>query len=219
MAMSMARDLPGRAGAACARPLGRVLIVDDHPFYADGLAAMLRQESLVLASATVDSVTDAILYLESYPDTDLILLDLGLPGESGLALFGALSSLGLAVPVVIISSNDDELVIRSARKAGAMGYLSKAADRGMLVRMVRQVSAGESFFPDRMPAEAHPCYLTPRQQEVLRLLADGLPNKQICRQLELTDHTVKSHLKAIFSQLGVHNRTECVAQARAMGLL
>ncbi|MDX1633584.1 MAG: response regulator transcription factor [Marinobacter sp.] len=210
-------DRPGSVVAA--PPVGRVLIVDDHPFFTDGLAAILRQESLVLQVGRADSVAAGIRYLKAHPDTGLVLLDLGLPGEGGMVFFSELDALGLAVPVVVISSTEDERVIRGAHQTGAMGYMSKAAGRATLVRMVRQVSRGERFFPELALAEPTSCYLTPRQQEVLQLLAEGLPNKRICQHLDLTDHTVKTHLKAIFSQLGVHSRTECVARARLLGLI
>lgn len=220
MATSTARRLTGGPNPGPgAMPLGRILIVDDHPFFADGLATILRQENLVAEVGQADTVAAAIGDLKAHPETGLVLLDLSLPGEGGLALFSELYGLGLSMPVVIISSTEDERVIRSAHQAGARGYMSKAAGRATLVSMVRQVSRGECFFPDLATVAPAPCYLTPRQREVLRLLAEGLPNKRICQQLELSDHTVKTHLKAIFSQLGAHNRTECVAQARALGLL
>lgn len=209
----------GPAMGPASLPLGRILIVDDHPFFADGLATILSQENLVNDVAQADSVAAGVRDLQAHPDTALVLLDLGLPGAGGMTLLAQLQELGLETPVVIVTASDDEVVIRSAYKAGAAGYMSKAAGRGTLVRMVRQVSSGRRFFPDLLLAETAPCYLTPRQQEVLRLLAAGLPNKAICRELALSDHTVKTHLKAIFSQLGVHNRTECVAQARALGLV
>ncbi len=85
--------------------------------------------------------------------------------------------------------------------------------------MVQRVSNGQLFYPSLPFPSLSPEHLTPRQLEVLTLLADGLPNKRICQALDLTEHTVTTHLKAIFTHLGVHNRTECVAEARALGLL
>lgn len=199
--------------------LPRILIVDDHPFFLFGLTAILEQEGLAEAVACVGTVADAVDDLRQCPETALVLLDLSLQGEAGLSLFVQLQQLGLPVPVVVISSRDDETSVRAAKAAGAMGFLPKSADRRSLVRMIRKVSQGELFYPSLLAPGVQPDSLTPRQLEVLRLLAQGLPNKRICQLLDLTEHTVKTHLKAVFAYLGVHNRTECVAQARALGLI
>lgn len=199
--------------------LHRALIVDDHPFFLFGLTAILEQEKLVDDVVCVASVADAVEDLRQHPETSLVLLDLTLQGEAGLSLFAELENLGVPVPVVVISSREDETSVRAAKSAGAVGFLPKSADRGSLIRMVRQVSSGQLYYPSlQMPAHA-PETLTPRQLEVLVLLAEGLPNKRICQALNLTEHTVKTHLKAIFALLDAHNRTECVAQARALGLI
>lgn len=200
-------------------PLPRILIVDDHPFFLFGLTAILEQESLARSVACVGTVAEAIEDLRQSPKTALVLLDLSLQGEAGLSLFAGLEQLGLPVPVVVISSREDETSVRAARSAGAVGFLPKSADRRSLVRMIRKVSQGELFYPSLQASALQPDSLTPRQLEVLGLLAEGLPNKRICQLLDLTEHTVKTHLKAIFVHLGVHNRTECVAQARALGLI
>ncbi|MDL0431127.1 response regulator transcription factor [Marinobacter sp. TBZ242] len=200
-------------------PLSRVLIVDDHPFFLFGLTAILEQEQLVNEVVCVTSVTDAVEDLRCHPETSLVLLDLTLQGEAGLSLFSELEGVGVPVPVVVISSREDETSVRAAKSAGAVGFLPKSADRRSLVRMIRRVSGGDLFYPSlQMPAHT-PETLTPRQLEVLVLLAEGLPNKRICQALSLTEHTVKTHLKAIFAHLDAHNRTECVAQARALGLI
>lgn len=199
--------------------LPRVLIVDDHPFFLFGLTAILEQEALAGVVECVDSVAKAIENLRSHPETSLVLLDLTLQGEAGLSLFAELEQIGMPVPVVVISSREDETSVRAAKSAGAVGFLSKSADRRSLVRMIHRVSQGELYYPSLQATAAQPESLTPRQLEVLGLLAEGLPNKRICQALNLTEHTVKTHLKAIFAYLRVHNRTECVAQARALGLI
>ncbi|MEP1215287.1 MAG: response regulator transcription factor [Marinobacter sp.] len=199
--------------------LPRVLIVDDHPFFLFGLTAILEQEKLVDDVGCVASVTDAVEDLRRHPQTSLVLLDLTLQGEAGLSLFAELEGIGLPVPVVVISSREDETSVRAAKSAGAVGFLPKSADRHSLVRMIRRVSTGQLFYPSLQMPSHSPETLTPRQLEVLVLLAEGLPNKRICQVLNLTEHTVKTHLKAIFAHLDAHNRTECVAQARALGLI
>ncbi|MDI9244208.1 response regulator transcription factor [Marinobacter sp. CHS3-4] len=200
-------------------PLPRILIVDDHPFFLFGLTAILEEEALAETVASVGSITEAIDDLRQAPETSLVLLDLTLQGEAGLSLFAEMEQLGLPVPVVVISSREDETSVRAAKSAGAVGFLPKSADRRSLIRMIRRVSQGDLFYPSLQVPASQPEGLTRRQLEVLGLLAEGLPNKRICQVLNLTEHTVKTHLKAIFAHLGVHNRTECVAQARALGLI
>jgi DNA-binding NarL/FixJ family response regulator len=203
----------------CNDPLTRILIVDDHPFFLFGLTAILEEERLARVVACVGTIADAIEDLRQSPETALVLLDLSLQGEVGLSLFAELEQLGLPVPVVVISSREDETSVRAAKSAGAVGFLPKSSDRRSLVRMIQRVSRGELFYPSLQAPVVQADSLTPRQLEVLGLLAEGLPNKRICQVLDLTEHTVKTHLKAIFAHLGVHNRTECVTQARSLGLI
>jgi len=198
----------------------RVLIVDDHPFFVAGLAQALEVTHGVEAVATADSLGEATRALQSAPHPDLILLDVSLPDRGGLGLFGTLETMGLPIPVVVISSRDDEEAVNAARVAGAMGFVAKSCDQRSLARMLSTIAGGGLFFPDAMVATTEtPISLTPRQRDVLALLAEGYPNKRICQKLSLTDHTVKTHLKSLYSTLGVHNRTECANLARNMGLV
>ncbi len=200
-------------------PLGKVLLVDDHALFAQGLAGLLKQESLAAEIFTAPTVEAATLLLARHPDFQLILLDVALEGETGLALLPRLAASPQAPPVVIISSSDDAGAVQAARAAGAHGFLAKSAGRAALVRMVRAVIRGDGYFPGGVAPLGSDMPLTPRQLDVLLLLAQGFPNKRICQSLNLTEHTVKTHLKAIFTQLGVHNRTECVNLARERGWL
>ena len=200
-------------------PLPRVLVVDDHPLYSDGLRTALQDAGLVLEVAIAASVNLAKADLSQHPDTDLVMLDLSLPGESGLQLLQWMETLPCPVPVVVISSCDDETTVATARAAGAVGFMSKSSGRDALCHLLRTVSAGESCFPSLLAIGQGSDHLTPRQYQVLRCLAEGMPNKRICQALGLTEHTVKTHLKSIFQLLGVHNRTACIAQARDMGLI
>lgn len=197
----------------------QVLLVDDHALFAQGLAGIIQQEGLarlVVIVPSVEAATDSLVYQQGF---DLVLLDLALDGEAGLSLFARLSGYGGLPPVVIISSSDDECTVRAARAAGARGFLAKSASRAALVRMMRAVGQGQGYFPGGVAPMNAAVPLTPRQLEVLSLLAQGFPNKRICQSLNLTEHTVKTHLKAIFTQLSVHNRIECVNKARHLGWL
>ena len=202
-----------------ALPFRRVLLVDDHALFAQGLAGLIQQEGLAEAVETVASVEEASDCLMHRQGVELVLLDLSLNGEPGLSLLPRLSGHGPQPPVVIISSSDDECTVRAARAAGARGFLAKSSGRLALISMMRAIRKGDGYFPGGMAPLNRYVPLTPRQLDVLALLAQGFPNKRICQSLDLTEHTVKTHLKAIFTQLGVHNRTECVNQARALGWL
>lgn len=218
--MNVASDSPGPTPRVHARrplPLPRVLIVDDHPLFAQGLAGLLVQAGLAGAVELAETVDQAAGLLASGCSVDLVLLDVSLQGETGLLLLPRLPA--RRPPVVVISSSEDETTVRAAQAAGACGFLPKSAGRTALIAMVRRVRRGGQYFPGRTPVGDHAQSLTPRQREVLALLAQGFPNKRISQSLDLTEHTVKTHLKAIFALLGVHNRTQCVSQARQMGWL
>ena len=128
----------------------RVLIVDDHPFFVAGLAQAMQVTHGVEAVATADSLGKATRVLQSGPHPDLILLDVSLPDRGGLGLFGTLETMGLPIPVVVISSRDDEEVVNAARAAGAMGFVAKSCDQRSLARMLSTIAAGGLFFPDAM---------------------------------------------------------------------
>lgn len=211
--------LQGPGAGAAETVLDQILIVDDHPFFADGLGGILLRHRLASRVDRASTVEEAIEILGRVSATDLVLLDLRLPGEGGLALLPRLDRAGLPIPVVAISSAEDEVTVRAARAAGVQGFMPKSADAGMLSRMIRTIARGDTWFPGSESITEPTARLTPRQQEVLALLAKGFPNKRICQELALTEHTVKTHLKAVFELLGVHNRTECVTRARALGLV
>jgi len=218
--MHVASDCPGsvvgpRAGQPL--PLPRVLVVDDHPLFAQGLAGLLKQAALADAVELAETVDQAAGLLASKCTFDLVLLDVSLQGETGLMLLPRLPL--QKPPVVVISSSEDETTVRAAQAAGACGFLPKSAGRKALAAMVRCVRRGGRYFPGRASVSDQVQTLTPRQREVLALLAQGFPNKRISQSLNLTEHTVKTHLKAIFTLLGVHNRTQCVSQARQQGWL
>jgi len=203
------------AGASCER----ILLVDDHVLFAQGLAALLRQERLAESVINVTSAEKAADYLYHDQKVDLVLLDARLNGEGGLSLFTRLPGYGRRPPIVIVSGNHDEPGVRAALASGASGVLVKSASKTALVQMIQAVKSGQGYFPGNEVTLSSEVPLTRRQRDVLCLLGLGFPNKRICQSLNLTEHTVKTHLKAIFTELKVHNRTECVNKARNLGWL
>ena len=214
-----------RSGAVTASQLGdtlKILVVEDHPVYLDGLRHILNRLDQTTTVLTVESVQQALRYLTEQGDFDLILLDLGLPEEGGLALLNYLQQHKLFVPAIVLSASDSDRDIQHAMQCGASGFISKASNSAEILGSIGRVLSGETCFPNVMPSRtdstAFPA-LTERQKDVLKLVCEGLPNKKICQQLNLTEHTVKSHLKSLFAILDVHNRTECARVAKEWHLL
>ncbi|MCP5161171.1 MAG: response regulator transcription factor [Hahellaceae bacterium] len=204
----------------------RLLVVDDHPLFVEGLSLTLQglpQKVAITAAATAEA---AIRTLKVDPSFDLILLDLSLPDGRGLSLLRHVQLKRLFIPVIVISASEQTVDVDDALRAGANGFIGKGQGRQGILEAIDLVLTGEIYVPpfytssESLPdTNAVTPLLTSRQSEVLLLLAQGLPNKRICSELGLTEHTVKTHLKALFSLLDAHNRTECVRKAERMGLL
>ncbi len=190
----------------------RLLLVDDHRIFLDGLSLALAPLCPDLRVDTAQNAKEAENCLAQH-DYDLILLDLHLPDLPGLDLLQRWQQQGRMTPVAILSASDAGQHARAALDAGALGFIPKSADGDNLRQAVTSVLLGETL--PAPPADKPP--LTPRQLEILRLLADGLPNKAISRELGVSEDTVKTHLKALFQELDVHTRTACVAVARQRG--
>jgi DNA-binding NarL/FixJ family response regulator len=191
-----------------------LLLVDDHRIFLDGLSLALAPLCADLRVQAAYNAAEAEDRLRQQ-DFDLILLDLRLPDLPGLELLQRWQQQGRMTPVAILSASDSSLDAQAALAAGALGFIPKSADGDDLRQAVTRVLLGETL---PAPAADKP-QLTPRQQEILLLLADGLPNKAISRQLGVAEDTVKTHLKALFQELEVHTRTACVSAARQRGLL
>lgn len=191
-----------------------LLLVDDHRIFLDGLSLALAPLCANLQIHTAESAAQAEQCLQN-GEFDLILLDLRLPDVPGLELLQRWQQQGRMTPVAILSASDSNLDAQAALAAGALGFIQKSANSDELRQAVTRVLLGETL---PAPAAEKP-QLTPRQMEILRLLADGLPNKAIGRQLGVSEDTVKTHLKSLFQELDVHTRTACVTVARQRGWL
>ncbi|WP_425914800.1 LuxR C-terminal-related transcriptional regulator [Pseudomonas sp. GWSMS-1] len=139
-----------------------------------------------------------------------------LPDLPGLELLQRWQQQGRMTPVAILSASDSSLDAQAAQAAGALAFISKSANSDELRQAVTRVLLGETL---PVPQTSDKPQLTPRQLEILQLLAEGLPNKSISRQLGVSEDTVKTHLKTLFQELTVHTRTACVSAARQRGWL
>lgn len=192
-----------------------LLLVDDHQIFLDGLILALAPLCADLQIRTAESAAAAEAYLQ-HATFDLILLDLRLPDMPGLELLQRWQQQGRMTPVAILSASDSNLDAQAALAAGALGFISKSANSVLLRQAVTRVLLGETL---PAPQADDKPQITPRQLEILQLLAEGLPNKSISRQLGVSEDTVKTHLKSLFQEFAVHTRTACVSAARQRGWL
>jgi NarL family two-component system response regulator LiaR len=210
----------------------RLLIADDHPVVRDGLAAMLGTQPDFAVVATAANGSEAVR-LSAQLKPDVVLLDLEMPEMDGVEALARIRAASPAVRALVFTAFDTDERILGAVRAGAQGYLLKGAPRDELFRAVRVISQGGSLLQpvvasrllQRMAGPARPANppptaaLTSRETQVLRLMAQGLVNKEIAIQLAISERTVKFHVSAILSKLGAGNRTEAVRLAVQRGLV
>jgi DNA-binding NarL/FixJ family response regulator len=200
----------------------RVLLADDHPVVRAGLASVLSaQRDFQLVGEAGDGERAVALAREQRPN--VVLMDLRMPHMDGIAAIAHITRDLPNVRVLALSTYDGDADIRRALEAGARGYLLKDMLLTQLVSAVRAVHAGERVLPsllaERLLAHSFEPELTERELEVLALVARGLSNKEIARNIGRSSETAKAHLKSIVTKLGVANRTEAVTVALARGLI
>jgi DNA-binding NarL/FixJ family response regulator len=202
----------------------RVLIADDHPLVVGGLREAVlgaTPGAEISVAHDFDSMASA---LESSPDTDLVLLDLTMPGVRGFSGLLFLRSERPATPVIVVSANEDRAVIRHCLEFGAAGFIPKSTALETMREAIVQVLDGGRWTPPDFDPNAQPnressalarrlASLTPQQVRVLMMLSQGLLNKQIAYELSVSEATVKAHVSAILQKLGVESRTQAVILA------
>ncbi|MGQ2909464.1 MAG: response regulator [Aliihoeflea sp.] len=206
----------------------RFVIADDHPLFRGALKHALSS----FGDARIEEVGDfdaAKASVVANDDIDLLLLDLTMPGSSGLSGLVALRGISSNFPVVIVSARDDAETVRRAIELGASGFISKSAGMDQIRRAVETVLAGGIALPDGLDlgeerdAEVSDLIqrlqsLTPQQSRVLTMLAEGLLNKQIAYELGVSEATIKAHVSAILQKLGVDSRTQAVIRLSRIGM-
>ena len=203
----------------------RVLLVDDHQILRVGLARLLdAEEDIEVVGAAGDGAEAVRLVAETHPD--VVLMDLSMPVMDGVAATRAIVAAGSDAKVVVLTSFSDRDRILEALDAGAVGYLLKDAEPDDVLRGVRAAARGDWPIDPRAARlllgegggrPAGPG-LSQREQEVLGLVAAGLPNKLIARRLGISERTVKAHLTRVFERLGVSDRTQAALWAQEHGL-
>jgi len=203
----------------------KIIIADDHPLFRDALTQAVQSgfgDVEIITCGTFSTLQRAI---ESHDNSDLILLDLQMPGAVG---FSALRYLGLRcpqVPVAVVSAHEDVTVVMKAIEHGASGFIAKSSPLAELVTAVKDILQGDVVLPEGIDlsysAEEKNAAnfsqqiesLTPKQFRVLMMLIDGRINREIADELCVAEATVKAHLTEIFKKLGVSNRTQAATQA------
>ena len=203
-----------------------VLAVDDHPLMQQALLRALPELDRGIEVIAAEDRETTLTALARHPDCALVLLDLALPGAHGLDLLAELVRDFPRIPVLVLSATHDRATVGAALAAGARGYVAKTANPQQLVDAVRTVLAGgRSVTHDfaRAPARlqglpVQALGLTQRQADVLHLLVQGKPNKLICRDLRLSEGTVKVHVSAILKALNVHSRAQAIVELTRRGV-
>ena len=210
-----------------------VCLVDDQNLVRQGIRSLLELSPDIRVVAECVDGTQA---LETIPkvDPDVVLLDMRMPGKSGLDVLNAFAAKGEVPPTIILTTFDDDQLVLAGLKAGARGYLLKDVSLDQLVEAVKTVAAGGSLIApmvtqrllagigrmqNQFTSLEQPDPLTERETEILRLMSGGYSNKEIANSLGVAEGTVKNHVSNILSKLGVRDRTRAVLKALELGIV
>lgn len=208
-----------------------ILIVDDHPLFRHALIQAVRYGLPQAQINETASVAELYNRLETGPEPDLILLDLHLPGASGFSALVHVRAQYPTIPIIVVSAHEQANIIQRSIAHGAMGYIPKSAPPVYIGEAIKKVLDGDIWLPPSL-SHAHQDprastetelaeriqSLTPQQFRVLMMVAEGLLNKQIAYELDVSEATIKAHVTAIFRKLGVQNRTQAVLAISALNI-
>lgn len=197
----------------------RLLLIDDHPLFVDGFTTMLAtaRPGWSVTAAHSSAAGCACVAPGERRSFDLVLIDLELPDRDGFATIAAIGAAAPLVPRIVISGRADAAARMRARAGGASGFIVKSLAPATMLAIIDDVAAGRCGFGGTADA-ALPC-LSPRQLDVLTLLAEGHANKEIRFRLDIAERTVRAHLTELFAALGVSTRVNALLRAREIGLI
>jgi DNA-binding NarL/FixJ family response regulator len=212
-----------------------ILVADDHALVRQGLSSILRQLDMRASILEAEDGAAVMRLISGDQALDMVLLDLFMPGAHGFDLLQSVCDLRPEIPVIVLSASEDPGHMRQALDYGAAGYIPKSSSPAVILSALQLIRAGGIYVPPHMlnPAgqnrlgrtealkpsdELDRAGLTERQLEVLSLLGEGKSNKEIARTLQLSENTVKIHVRDVLKALGVNNRTKAAMLARELGL-
>lgn len=207
----------------------RIVVADDHPIVRAGIVGLLETApGIEVVGEAADGAEAVELAASEHPD--LVLMDLRMPGVDGASATASIVAAGGGTRVLVLTTYETDDHILAAIEAGASGYLLKAAPQAEILAGIRAVAAGETVLAPSIAAKlvsrvradaasAAPPALSPREREVLVLVADGRSNPEIAKALYIGEATVKTHLLHVFEKLGVNDRTRAVTRAMELGLI
>ena len=215
----------------------KILLVDDHTLFREGVQLLLKQLDDNVEVMSAGTCKRGLELADAHPDFDLVLLDFELPDQDGFAGLAVLRERHPGLPIVMMSARDDPVTVMEALDRGAMGFIPKTSSTELMLNALRLVLAGGTYIPPEAIAGHAPLSapasgstpmrpsrsitdlgLTGRQIDVLRLLVQGRSNKLICRELDLAEGTVKTHMTAVLRVLRVTNRTQAIIAIAKMGI-
>lgn len=205
----------------------KILIVDDHALFREGLYHVLQELNEQVNILDASDYDGALEYVSTNPDLDLILLDLNMPGKDGFTALDTFTKQYPAMPIVILSASNQLGDIQRALNAGAMGFIPKESTSTVMLNALKLILAGGIYVPPTMAEQINQNLnqresignnLTPRQLQVLRMVVQGHSNKVIAAELNISEATIKMHVTSILRSLGVSNRTQAAMAAEKLGL-
>lgn len=207
--------------------MNKILIADDHPLFRDAIKSIIVESFPSYELLETSNLDDAIALVDENPDTDLILLDLNMPGMDGLTGIVKMRNHAPEIPLGIISAEEDKSIVLQAAGYGAVGFIPKSTTRDTITHAIEQILAGQVYLPADI-IRSNPSgnvstsnkqfeidmksisYLTRKQLQVFEQMAKGNSNKQIAYDMNIAETTVKAHVSAILHKLKVKNRIQAV---------
>ncbi len=206
----------------------KIIIADDHPLFRTAMQQAVRQLLPDVQIEQAESLPELQLVVEQHSDADLVLLDLHMPGAHGFSGLVFLRSHFPEIPVVVVSASEDVAIMCQAIDHEASGFIPKSSSLDLIAQAIGMVLAGDVYLPEEARRYQHQpnqqaidlahrlASLTPQQFRVLSMMTEGLLNKQIAYDLDVSEATVKAHVTAIFRKLGVRTRTQAVIAVQSL---
>ena len=200
----------------------QIIIIDDHALFLQGITTLIAQHLPDAKIETFNNVESAYQFVLTHSDADIILADIFMPKYNGLTIMELLNKEHLLIPILLVSATDDYRLVKQYLDLNASGFIHKSKEPKLLLEAIKQVTEKGSFLDSQTSeviAQIKRINISDRQQDVLALLSEGLPNKEIGEKLGISEITVKSHISALFDFFGARNRLDCIRKAEKLNMV